>query len=102
MQPAELNHKKSTAVYLIIASHRLAAVIGCILLVLLISVFVLTVSSALGWVVGYFADVAKTRGCAFLDSECVAELNKIDCMHLTAKGHRQLAEKLAELVPTLL
>lgn len=39
MQPAELNHKKSTAVYLIIASHRLAAVIGCILLVLLISVF---------------------------------------------------------------
>ncbi len=39
MQPAELNHKKSAAVYLIIASHRLAAVIGCILLVLLISVF---------------------------------------------------------------
>lgn len=39
MQPAGLNHKKSTAVYLIIASHRLAAVIGCILLVLLISVF---------------------------------------------------------------
>lgn len=39
MQPAELNHKKSAAVYLIIASHRLTAVIGCILLVLLISVF---------------------------------------------------------------
>ena len=50
----------------------------------------------------YFADVAKTRGCAFLDSEGVAEFNNIDCMHLTAKGHRQLAEKLAEIVPTLI
>lgn len=50
----------------------------------------------------HFADVAKTRGCAFLDSEGVAEFNKIDCMHLTAKGHRQLAEKLAEIAPTLI
>ena len=35
-------------------------------------------------------------------AEGVAEFNRLDCMHLTAKGHRQLAEKLAELVPSLL
>ena len=37
----------------------------------------------------------------FLDAEG-CEFNQIDFMHLTRKGHAQLAEKLAELVPTLL
>ena len=49
----------------------------------------------------YFSAVAKTRHCAFQDAEGVAEFNRVDCMHLSRKGHRQLAEKLAELVPGL-
>ena len=36
-----------------------------------------------------------------LDAEGLAEFNKIDCMHLSRKGHSQLAAKLAELVPEL-
>jgi ABC-2 type transport system permease protein len=51
----------AAAVYLIIASHSLPAVIGCILLVLLISVFVLTVSSALGWVVAKISLKLKNK-----------------------------------------
>ena len=50
----------------------------------------------------HLAAVAEAQGCAFLDAEGVAEFNRLDCMHLTALGHRQLAEKLAELVPGLL
>lgn len=49
----------------------------------------------------FYAAVAQRRGCAFLDAEGIAEFNKTDCMHLTRKGHRALAEKLAELVPQL-
>ena len=45
--------------------------------------------------------LAEANGYAFLDAEGVAEFNKIDCMHLTAKGHRQLAARLAELIPEL-
>ena len=41
------------------------------------------------------------HGWAFLDAEGVAEFNTVDFMHLSAKGHRQLAEALAQLVPTL-
>ena len=48
-----------------------------------------------------YAQVCKNQGCAFLDAEGVAEFNNHDCMHLTNKGHQQLAEKLAEIVPTL-
>lgn len=51
---------------------------------------------------GYYAEVAKTRGCAFLDAEGIAEFNTVDQMHLSRKGHLQLAQKLAELVPQLL
>ena len=36
-----------------------------------------------------------------LDAEG-CKFNQIDFMHLTRHGHAQLAEKLAELVPTLL
>lgn len=50
----------------------------------------------------YLRQSAEAAGCAFLDAEGLAEFNKIDCMHLTAKGHRQLAEALADLVPQLL
>ena len=49
----------------------------------------------------YLEPAAKRLGCAFLDAEGVAEFNKLDCMHLTRKGHAQLAEKLAGLVPEL-
>ena len=50
----------------------------------------------------YLAPVAEQQGCAFLDAEGLAEYNKIDCMHLSRKGHAQLADVLAELIPTLL
>ena len=49
----------------------------------------------------YYEPVAKNQGCAFLDAQGVAEFNKVDFMHLSSKGHRQLAEKLAELIPGL-
>ena len=50
----------------------------------------------------YLEPVAKNQGCAYFDAQGVAEFNKVDFMHLSRKGHRQLAEKLAALVPTLL
>ena len=49
----------------------------------------------------WYAPVARNQGCAFLDAQGVAEFNKVDYMHLTRKGHAQLAAKLAEIVPTL-
>ena len=49
----------------------------------------------------YFEQHAKERGCAFLDAEGVAEFNKVDFTHLSKKGHAQLSEKLAEIVPDL-
>ena len=49
----------------------------------------------------YFAAAAERQGCDFLDAQGVAEFNTIDCMHLTRKGHRQLAEALAGRVPSL-
>ncbi len=49
----------------------------------------------------HYQAVAERQHCAFLDAEGVAEFNCLDYMHLTAKGHAQLAAKLAELVPTL-
>ena len=50
----------------------------------------------------FLAPVAERQGCAFLDAEGLAEFNKLDCMHLTRKGHRQLADVLAPLVRDLL
>ena len=49
----------------------------------------------------FYREAAQRRGCAFLDAEGIAEFNHTDCMHLTGKGHRALAEKLAQLVPGL-
>ena len=45
--------------------------------------------------------IAERNNVHFLDAEG-CEFNQIDFMHLTRKGHAQQAEKLAELVPTLL
>lgn len=45
--------------------------------------------------------VARNNGCAWLDAEGIAEFNKVDYMHLTKKGHGDLAKKLSELIPQL-
>ena len=49
----------------------------------------------------FYEAVAQRRSCAFLDAEGIAEFNSTDGMHLTRKGHADLARKLAELVPQL-
>ena len=49
----------------------------------------------------YFAQKASANGCAFLDAEGVAEFNTVDFTHLSCRGHRQLSDQLAEIVPTL-
>ena len=41
------------------------------------------------------------HGWAFLDAEGVAEFNTVDYMHLSRRGHSQLAEALAPLVREL-
>lgn len=45
--------------------------------------------------------VVKAQRCAYLDAREFAEFNRVDYMHLTRKGHAMLAEKLAQVVPTL-
>ena len=45
-----------------------------------------------------FQNVAEANGCYFMDAEGTAEFNQLDCMHLTAKGHRQLADALTRKV----
>ena len=48
----------------------------------------------------YMNAVAERNGCAYFDAkDC--EMNPVDFTHLTRKGHAQLAEALAKLVPTL-
>lgn len=52
---------------------------------------------------GQFRVVAQENGCHFLEADKLGcEFNQIDFMHLTRKGHATLAEKLAELIPTLI
>lgn len=48
-----------------------------------------------------FAAAAERCGVHFLDA-AGCEFNGVDFMHLSRKGHAQLAEKLSELVPALL
>ena len=48
-----------------------------------------------------YAATAKLLGVHFLDA-AGCEFNQIDYMHLTRKGHTQLAQKLIQLVPDLL
>ena len=49
-----------------------------------------------------YAEVAKRQNCAFLDTQGIGQFNTIDCIHLTSRGHRNLAEHLARLIPELL
>jgi len=51
---------------------------------------------------GYLKETATLVGASFLDAEGIAEFNQVDGMHLTAMGHRQLAHKLAEIIPEVL
>lgn len=50
----------------------------------------------------YYETVCKEKFCAFLDAEGIAEFNLKDHMHLTRKGHYDLAAKLYEIVMTIL
>ena len=50
----------------------------------------------------YMEPVVKAHGFAFLDAEGIAELNQIDYTHLTRKGHEELANRLAQIVPGLI
>ena len=49
----------------------------------------------------FMEPAVTSRGCAFLDAEGIAEFNQVDYMHLTKKGHADLATKLASLIPGL-
>ena len=49
----------------------------------------------------YYEEHCRLRAVAFLDAEGIAEFNKVDYMHLSRKGHSDLARKLAEIVPEL-
>jgi lysophospholipase L1-like esterase len=50
----------------------------------------------------YLEPVAAAHGCAFFDAEGHTEVNQVDYVHLTRKGHAMLAENLAQIVPALL
>ncbi len=50
----------------------------------------------------HYAAAAQRQGCRFLDAEGLAEFNRKDCMHLTKRGHRQLAEALKGIVSEML
>ena len=49
----------------------------------------------------YYKMQCDLMGVSFLDANG-CEFNTVDYMHLTNKGHAQLAQKLADLVPTLM
>lgn len=49
----------------------------------------------------YYQPKCAALGVHFLDAEGIAEFNKVDFMHLTRKGHKDLAQALTQLVPTL-
>ena len=48
----------------------------------------------------YYQEKASLLGCHFMDANG-CEFNSIDYMHLTRKGHTQLAERVAALVPQI-
>ncbi len=50
---------------------------------------------------GHFMAVADRQGCGFLDAEGKAEFNRLDCMHLTRKGHEQLSNVLQAMIPSM-
>ena len=45
--------------------------------------------------------IAEQKGCAFLDAAAYIEPSEADSLHLTADGHRILAEKLYGLIKRL-
>ena len=45
----------------------------------------------------FYAQIAQNNACLFFDAKN-CELNSIDCMHLTKKGHKELALSLAPIV----
>lgn len=49
----------------------------------------------------YYKPKCDALGVHFLDAEGIAEFNRVDFMHLTRKGHADLAKALGTLVPTL-
>ena len=49
----------------------------------------------------YYKEKADLLGVHFMDA-AGCDFNRIDYMHLSRKGHAQLAEKMAELIPTIL
>ena len=48
-----------------------------------------------------YKELCEKQGCAFLDAEGIAEFNRVDGMHLSKKGHSQLADALAPIVKNL-
>ena len=48
----------------------------------------------------YYKEQCDLIGCHFLDADG-CEFNSVDYMHLTRKGHAQLAARFAEIVPQL-
>ena len=49
----------------------------------------------------YYKEKADLLGVHFMDAHG-CDFNKIDYMHLSRKGHAQLAETLAALIPTIM
>ena len=46
----------------------------------------------------YYKAQCELLGCHFLDAEGLTEFNDFDCMHLTKKGHRMLADAIFERI----
>lgn len=49
----------------------------------------------------YYKQKAELLGCHFMNANG-CEFNKIDYMHLTRKGHSQLAQRFAEIIPEIM
>lgn len=49
----------------------------------------------------YYREKAELLGIHFMDA-AGCEFNELDFMHLTRKGHRQLADRFLEKIPQIL
>ena len=49
-----------------------------------------------------YAFACLNHGCRFLDANGIVEMNPVDGMHFTGRGHSQLAERLSQLIPTII